>query len=96
LFEKIEKALCKHANTTTVHLSITPEPEEFRDPDTGETYIVKWLSWKLFAGSQQLTEPELEVVGDWLTEDQIRGDFARFLSHIVAIVDNEISFEEDS
>ena len=55
---------------------------------------MKWLCWCLWEDDRRLTERKLCVVGDWLTEGEIRDDAERFLPKIRCLVDNDIAFSD--
>ena len=96
LFDEIEAEISRHRSLRTIKIAITPEPEDFTDPDTGDVFLVKWLSWNLLDSQHRpLTDPKLEVVGDWITEEQIRIDLAEHFPGLEGIVDNSIRFTDD-
>lgn len=92
LLREIQAAVASHSEQVeTIRVSIQREPMEHVDRDDGETYLVKLLCWNLAsADNNYLTDPVFRMVGDWVTEDELRDSLvAQFGGHEV-VVDNEI------
>lgn len=79
----------------TIRVSIQKDPIEHVDRDDGETYLVKLLCWNFAAADNNyLTDPVFELVGDWVTEDELLESLVAQFDEYEVVVDNAIGVAE--
>lgn len=75
----------------TIRVSIQKDPIEHVDREDGETYLVKLLCWNFSSvDNSYLTDPVFSIVGDWVTEDELRESLVAQFGEYEVVVDNAI------